>query len=791
MAKTNPIDKTLSILPYVRQLFSDSEVQKINNKYEIFSDATVAKERSIQRLSITNQYDKQMEFSAQGGRIPNMYYQQLMYSQSSDDKKRRIIDYRVMAQYPEVESAIREICDEMFVKDDQSEIIKCRLNGEYNDETSSLIEKEFQKFAGIFKFDEKGWHYAKDFIVEGELHFENIVSSKKPNLGIIGVTRIDNSRIDPLYYDLDNELIDCFLLRAKIPDQYPFQWGRTVNQAGQVKNNQQLLFLNDKQITYVANSEWESQGKKYKIPHLANAHGPYRQLSLIEDATVIYMLVRAPERLVFNIDTGTMQAAKAEQYIRRLMTQFWQKKTIGNDGRIENTYDPVSMLENYYFAKPRDGSGSTVASVGGGNASPDNLEILNFFVQKLYKSLHVPLARLNSETAFSDGESITREELRFAKFIISIQKLIASAIKKAFIVHLKLRGRKLLENAKKLGVTEIPNNPNKNREEEIVDGSSFGKNTKVSDVFKDNFNFKCWDYYDVIVEEIDKRVNDLTDEYLKKKDSLIDRLYTINERLEEHKLEVLTEDAEPYEQESLTLLAEAEAIGNQIDEYDNKLAEIKEVKDDNTSWWDQYDLKEEDIDVKFNEPSQFFALREQQIFQLKYDNFNNMSQNDLISNTFAQKIYLGYKDPQILANQEFLRRDAALRWELAQIEQSGPDFREKAAEEMKSAMEEGGQFENLTGGAGAGFSGGGGGGGSLPAGDTDLPSFGAPTEGGGEGGAGGTEGGGESLPAAGGKPASAPGGGESEGGGKPPSAPTGESYSRDFLKKMDILLESE
>lgn len=731
----NSIDKLLKALPYTRSLFSDSEIQRLNKKFEIFTDANLTKEKSVQRLSIVNQYDNYMEFSALGGKIPDMYYNQLMYSQTSDDKKRRLVDYRTMSQYPEVESALREICDEMFNRDDQGEIIKSKLVGNYNDEVISIIEKEFQKFLNIFRIEDKGWKHAYEFITEGELFFENVVSLKKPELGIIGVTKIANERIDPLYYDLDNELIDCFILRAKMQYQYPYQWGKFSHQTSYGRNNQQeIMFLNDKQVTYFANDTWESEGKKYRIPHLANAHRPYRQLSLIEDATIIYMLVRAPERLVFNIDTGGLPPTKAEQYMKRLMTQFWTKKTIGTDGRVENTYDPVSMIENFYFAKPREGQGSTVESIGGGNASPDNLEILNFFVQKLYKSLHVPLGRLNSETAFTDGESITREELRFAKFIISVQKLWANALKKAFIVHLKLKGRKTFETAKKLGIDEV-NIPQPTKSDKT---HSFKLSSLVT---HEHFNDKHWNYYDVVNEEINRVIEEQISQLETKKEILLEKLYNIDDRLKEVETRsVIVEGAEDVESEINAIdevhaiNLEGEQIASELDTFTQNIEKLKEMKDDNTSWWDQYDLKEEDIQIKFNEPSQFFALREQQIFQLRYDNFNNMSQNDLISNTFAQKVYLDWSDNEILANMEFLRKDAAFRWELAQIEQNGPDFREKALEEMQASMEGGGQFEGLgAGGGGGGISlpsgGGGGGMGSTSPGDTNLPGFGQPPAG--------------------------------------------------------------
>lgn len=706
------IDKSLSVLPYIKSMFGDGEIQTINKKFELFSDASLTKDKQIQRLSIVNEYDKHMEYSTNGGKISNMFFHQLMYNSVSDDKKRRLKDYRGMAQYAEVDSALMEICNEIFERDDQGEIVKCALRGDNNQEIQSLIEKEFQKFIQIFEFGEKGYYQARDFIVEGELFWENIVSAKKPELGIIGATRIAADRIDPLYYDVDNELVDSYILRPKQYDDYPYQAGKYSAQSTQNSVQQkQIIFLNDKQISYFYNNQWEENGRKFRVPILAKASRPYKQLSLIEDATIIYMLVRAPERLVFNIDTGNMPAAKSEQYLKRMMSQFWSKKTLGTDGKVANVYDPQSMLENYWFAKPREGNGSTVESIGGGNASPDNLEILNFFVQKLYKSLNVPLSRLNSDTVFSDGENITREELKFAEFIIQIQKRWASALRKAFIVHLKLKGKKLTEIAKKLDITSVVDPAHKEKIE-------------LNKVFKDNFDFKCWDLYDVVAEEIDNKIDSYIAQRESDKQNILMEINTIKEDLFTFTNQILTENDETLlteiENKKHELLESLETLLEEVDLVDK---DIQVVKDGSKSWWEQYDLKEEDIDVKFVEPSQFFALREQQIFQLKFDNYNNMSQNDMISNTFAQKVYLGWKDEQILANRAFLEKDAAKRWELAQIEANGPDFREKASEEEKGAEsgEDFAGFDSL------------GGGGSLPAGgDTSLPDFGDMPEGGGE-----------------------------------------------------------
>lgn len=721
----NSTDRLIQSLPHIRNLFGDDETQKQNNRYEIFDNSSLSKEKRVQRLSVTNKFDYELENVNGGSRISNMYYHQLMYNSSSDDKKRRIDDYRSMANFSEVERALTEICNEFFEEDDKGRFIRLKLEGDHNSEVKTLIEEEFYKFIEIFKFNEKGSRFIRDWLVEGELFFENIVSLQKPELGVIGVTRIATERCDPLYYDLDNELIDCFLLRAKSPDMYPFQWGNFTAQSSYGSNHKhQLLFMNEKQITYIANDQW-SDGKKYKLPVLSFAHRPYRQLSLIEDATVIYMLVRAPERLVFTVDVGGMQPSKAEQYMKRLMSQFWSKKTIAQDGRIENVYDPQGMLENYWFPVREGGKASDVKSIGGGKASPDNLEILNFFVQKLYQSLKVPLSRLNSETGFSDGENITREELCFAEYIINLQKLWAAAIKKSFIIHLKLKGKKLLESAKKLKI------------DKVIDSSSTPENSfQISQVYKDSFHSKCWDYYDLVAEEINKKIEENSQILEDQKNELISEMNNIDRILSgmENGLIYETEDVkQKVLEENYSILEEKLAI---LEERQNNL---NDSKNDMLSWWEQYDIREEELHVKFVEPSQFFALREQQIFQLKYDNFNNMSQNDFVSNTLALKKYLGWTDKEILANLDLLRKDAAFRWELAQIENNGPDFREKALEELQGTMETGGMGAEGGGGGLGGMGGpslptpsGGGGGGATPdlgSPDTNLPEFGPPAPG--------------------------------------------------------------
>lgn len=715
---SSALDSAINSLPFARSLFGNDKLQQLNNKYEIFSGASEARDKKINRLSVVSEYDHAMEFSTNGGRIPNMYYHQLMYNSTSEDKDRRLKTYKTMAAYPEVKTALKEIANEMFVRDDHGEIVKGKLHDDYNEEVRSLIEKEFQSFLNIYKFKEKGRSLILDFIVEGELFWENIVSAKKPELGIIGTTRIGADRIDPLYYDIDNELIDSYILRTSKAPEYPFQVGKFSQTNASKKNAQQLIFLNDQQVTYIFNNEWEASGRKFRVPYIATAHGPYTQLSLIEDATVIYMLVRAPERLVFNIATGKMPAQASEQYLKRMMAQFWSKKSVSKTGQIENTYDAQGMQENYWFPKPDGQEGSTVTSIGGGAQTMGNLEVLNYFVQKLYKSLGVPLARLNSDTSFSDGEAITREELKFAMNIIDIQTRWACAIKRAFIVHLKLKGRKILDVAKRLNINDI----NVPTDKKDTAGNNVFNPMGIGQIYTDNFTTKCWEYYDILVETVRVELAKYEEHIAVNTKILIEQRNAFKTEILKLTDKLIVESSEATAtliSEKRTLLEqEISDINDAILEYQN---EIEDLKESGTSWWEQYKLYEEDIDIKFNEPSNFFALREKQMLTMKVDNYNSLASDEMMSKTYLQKWLLGWSDNEILQNQAMRVIDAGYRWELGQIETNGPDFREKTMQEAEGAEAEGG-------GEIPGF----GGGGGLPSpeggSDTNLPDFGTPSD---------------------------------------------------------------
>ena len=166
------------------------------------------------------------------------------------------------------------------------------------------------------------------------------------------------------------------------------------------------------------------QNKNIVMSYLHKAIKPVNQLRMIEDATVIYRIARAPERRIFKIDVGNLPKVKAEQYLRDVMARYRNKLVYdASTGEIRDDRNYMSMLEDFWLPSREGGRGTDITTLPGGQ-NLGEIQDIEYFRAKLYRSLNVPASRLEASQGFNLGRSteITRDELKFTKFVQRLRK---------------------------------------------------------------------------------------------------------------------------------------------------------------------------------------------------------------------------------------------------------------------------------------------------------------------------------------------------------------------------------
>tara|TARA_B100000282_G_scaffold145823_1_gene104888 strand:- start:922 stop:1770 length:849 start_codon:yes stop_codon:yes gene_type:complete len=182
--------------------------------------------------------------------------------------------------------------------------------------------------------------------------------------------------------------------------------------------------------------------KKTVVSYLHKALKPINQLRMMEDSLVIYRLARAPERRIFYIDVGNMPRGKSEAYMKDIMTRYRNKLVYdASTGELKDDRKHMSMLEDFWLPRREGGRGTEITTLPGGE-NLGQIDDIVYFQKRLYRSLNVPLSRLEQEAQFSLGRSteINRDEVKFQKFIDKIRKRFSKLFTEILRKQLILKG---------------------------------------------------------------------------------------------------------------------------------------------------------------------------------------------------------------------------------------------------------------------------------------------------------------------------------------------------------------
>ena len=363
----------------------------------------------------------------------------------TDGRERTDLDlirrYRDIAQQAECDTAIEDIINEGIVANESDQAVEITLDRlPYPEKIKRKIRIEFHEVLRLLSFEQKGHDIFRRWYVDGRVFYHKIIDTKNPRKGITELRYIDPTKIKKVREvkkSVDKKT--SIQMTEKIEEYYIYN-EKGLGSAGTAGTNQGLKIALDS-ISYCPSGLIDGNSGRI-LSHLHKAIKPVNQLRMIEDALVIYRISRAPERRIFYIDVGNLPKIKAEQYLKDVMNRYRNKLVYdASTGEIRDDRNHMSMLEDFWLPRREGGRGTEISTLPGGS-NLGEIDDIQYFQKKLYKSLNVPISRMDSEAGFSLGRAseITRDELKFTKFVQRIRKKFVPLFTDVLKTQLLLKG---------------------------------------------------------------------------------------------------------------------------------------------------------------------------------------------------------------------------------------------------------------------------------------------------------------------------------------------------------------
>ena len=350
--------------------------------------------------------------------------------------------YREMAMQPEIESAIDDIVNEAIVQDDDGKSIKIILDDlKQPDKIKESIRKEFDNVLKLLNYTNMGQDIFRRYYVDGRLFYNIIIDRENPTAGIKELRYIDPRKLRKIREIKKRKDERTGVEVMDVVNEYYIFNDKVITGSSSNYGPVGIRITTDSIISVV--SGLMDARRAVVLSYLHKAIKPLNQLRMIEDAIVIYRISRAPERRIFYIDVGNLPKLKAEQYLRDIMVKYKNKLVYdANTGEVRDDRKFLSMMEDFWLPRREGGKGTEITTLPGGQ-NLGELEDVKYFEKKLYKSLCVPVSRLNPESSgFSLGRAseITRDELKFSKFVDRMRNKFSDIFDQAMRVQLVLKG---------------------------------------------------------------------------------------------------------------------------------------------------------------------------------------------------------------------------------------------------------------------------------------------------------------------------------------------------------------
>ncbi|HIL26378.1 MAG TPA: hypothetical protein EYG21_03150 [Nitrospinaceae bacterium] len=335
-------------------------------------------------------------------------YSSTLSAYGAFDRMARYSDFSEMEATPEIASALDIYSEETASADEKGTVLHI-----YS-ENRKIRELLRTLFYDTLNLDFNLTMWVRNLCKYGDFFLFNDVS---PEFGVIGAYPVPISEIEREEgYDPDD------------PTAVRFRW---MTQGNQVLENWQITHFR-----LLANDAFLPYGSSVLDP----ARRIWRQLILIEDAMLVYRVIRAPERRVFYIDIGNVPPENAAEYLEQARASLKTNPVINkSDGRVDLRYNPLSVDEDYFIPVRGGDSGTKIESLAGGQNTAA-IEDVEYIQKKMFAALKIPKAYLGYDEDIGAKATLAQEDIRFSRTIARIQKTVISELNKLAMIHLYAHG---------------------------------------------------------------------------------------------------------------------------------------------------------------------------------------------------------------------------------------------------------------------------------------------------------------------------------------------------------------
>jgi len=373
--------------------------------YEELGDDVSTTQQIIDRLS-----DK----------VSYTYYQQAIDGSQVHDRKARYVDFEMMEFEPMISSALDIYADECTIFNEEGKVISI-----YSDDKKNKDYLE-DFFYNVLDIENNAWAWVRNLCKYGDVFMYAETEEKNGVVRVLPLPSIEVAK--EMGFDEDH------------PEKVRYQWLRLESATGQFYTSgmQDKPYIEDINMAHFELSG-DDGFKPYSRGILDGARRIFKQLTMLEDAMMVYRITRAPERRVFNIEVGNMNPKDVGDYLESVKRKLKKTTTIEKDtGLTHLRYNPMAVDEDYILPS-RGGVSSQIDTLPGAQNMNDIADI-EYIQKKLFSVLKVPKSYLTYEEDISAKSLLSQEDVRFSRTIQRIQKSFLAALTRLAMIHLYLKG---------------------------------------------------------------------------------------------------------------------------------------------------------------------------------------------------------------------------------------------------------------------------------------------------------------------------------------------------------------